>query len=111
MKAAAKLASDSRASDSRLTDPVACHDHIFKKNVRRAAATESQANRTRLVMKRDGIGGIGGGEEGWHNGSGSFHGCGLNDRTTERAAMVFARCLVVLIRLSPVALHPLPLHL
>jgi hypothetical protein len=39
---------------------VACHDHIFKKNVRRAAATESQANRTRLVMKRDGIGGIGG---------------------------------------------------
>ena len=82
MKAAARLASDSRASESRLTDPVACHDHIFKKNVRRAAATESQANRTRLVMKRDGMGGIGGGEEGWHNGSGSFHGCGLKDSTT-----------------------------
>lgn len=64
MKAAAKLASDSRASDSRLTDPVACHDHIFKKNVRRAAATESQANRTRLVMKRDGMGGIGGARRG-----------------------------------------------
>ena len=59
MKAAAKLASDSRASDSRLTDPVACHDHIFKKNVRRAAATESQANRTRWVMKLDGLGGAG----------------------------------------------------
>jgi hypothetical protein len=43
---------------------VACHDHIFKKNVRRAAATESQANRTRLVMKRDGIGGIGGARRG-----------------------------------------------
>lgn len=83
MKAAAKLASDSRASDSRLTDPVACHDHIFKKNVRRAAATESQANRTRLVMKRDGSGGIGRGEEEWHNGRGSFHGCGLNDSTTD----------------------------
>jgi hypothetical protein len=90
---------------------VACHDHIFKKNVRRAAATESQANRTRLVMKRDGIGGIGGGEEGRHNGSGSFHGCGLNDRITERATMVFARCLMVLIRLFLLALYPLPLHL
>ena len=59
MKAAAKLASDSRASDSRLTDPVACHDHIFKKNVRRAAATEGLANRTIYVRKMVGIGGAG----------------------------------------------------
>src|SRR5688500_9785878 len=49
MKAAPRLTNDSRASDSSPTEPVSHHAHILSPMVAMAAATASQANRSRLL--------------------------------------------------------------